>query len=448
MPDADIIPLGTRGRPGRGSRAASPSKAARSLAPPSRTRTRRSSAAPGDEGAPAADPPRRRRPRLVRPDDGPSDTAADQQAPAVPDDRTGDSRTVPAGTDASPDRTRDADTMDAHTRGTTQPDGAGPEGPAAAEDGAAKAEAAEPEAAEFEAAEFEAAEFEAAEFEAAESEESWAGDAVTAALGFVRRRVTGDYEVDDFGFDADLTSAVTMRVLRPLAEKWFRIEVRGIENIPAEGGALLVSNHSGTLPLDALMTSLVVHDHAGRYLRALGADLVFTLPFVSELARKGGATLACGDDAERMLAGGELVGVWPEGFKGIGKPYRERYKLQRFGRGGFVSAAIKTGVPIVPCSVVGAEEIYPLIGNIPALAKLLKLPYVPVTPTFPLLGPLGLVPLPSKWVIEFGEPIRTDAYPDGAADDPMLVFNVKDQVRETIQQTLYSLLMQRRSAFF
>ena len=139
-----------------------------------------------------------------------------------------------------------------------------------------------------------------------------------------------------------------------------------------------------------------------------------------------------------MLRGGELVGVWPEGFKGIGKPYSERYKLQRFGRGGFVSAALRTGVPIVPLSVVGAEEIYPLVGNVPALARLLGVPYIPITPFFPLLGPLGLVPLPSKWLLEFGEPIRTDEYDDGAADDPMLVFNVTDQVRETIQQTLYS----------
>jgi 1-acyl-sn-glycerol-3-phosphate acyltransferase len=416
MPDADIIPLGTRGRPGRGSRAASPSKAARSLAPSPRTRSRRSSVAP-DDGGPAPEPPRRRRPRLVRPDDeGLTGTAAGERAPAdsaVPDVSNDAAGTVP-GTDAAPI------------------DGAGDE---SLKDPAAAAEAAEHERAADEGSE-------------AGSEESWTADAVTATLGFVRRRMTGDYEVDDFGFDADLTSTVLMRMLRPLAEKWFRIEVRGIENIPAEGGALLVSNHSGTLPLDALMTSLVVHDHADRHLRALGADLVFTLPFVSELARKGGATLACGDDAERMLAGGELVGVWPEGFKGIGKPYRERYKLQRFGRGGFVSAAIKTGVPIVPCSVVGAEEIYPMIGNIPGLAKLLKLPYVPVTPTFPWLGPLGMVPLPSKWVIEFGEPIRTDAYPDGAADDPMLVFNVKDQVRETIQQTLYTLLMHRTHIFY
>jgi 1-acyl-sn-glycerol-3-phosphate acyltransferase len=140
--------------------------------------------------------------------------------------------------------------------------------------------------------------------------------------------------------------------------------------------------------------------------------------------------------------------VWPEGFKGIGKPYSERYKLQRFGRGGFVAAAMSTGVPIVPCSIVGAEEIYPLVGNIPSLARLLGVPYIPITPFFPLLGPLGLIPLPSKWVIEFGEPIRTDAYPTGAADDPMLVFNVTDQVRETIQHTLYELLMRRERVFF
>ena len=267
-------------------------------------------------------------------------------------------------------------------------------------------------------------------------------------LAFVRRRVTGDYEVDEFGFDIEVTETFLLTALRPLAEKWFRIEVHGIDNIPTEGGALVVSNHSGTVPVDGLMTGLVIHDHADRFLRMLGADLVFRLPFVGELARKGGATLASNEDAERMLSRGDLVGVWPEGFKGIGKPFTERYKLQRFGRGGFVSAALRTGVPIVPCSVVGAEEIYPLVGNVPSLARLLGVPYIPITPFFPLLGPLGLVPLPSKWLIEFGEPIRTDSYDGGAAEDPMLVFKVTDQVRETIQQTLYTLLMQRRSVFY
>jgi len=267
-------------------------------------------------------------------------------------------------------------------------------------------------------------------------------------LAFVRRRLTGEYEVDEYGFDAELTERFLLAALRPVAEKWFRVEVRGAENIPDDGGALIVSNHSGTVPVDGMMTMVSVHDRTGRNLRPLGADLVFRLPFIGELARKGGVTLACNEDAQRMLSGGELVGVWPEGFKGIGKPFSERYKLQRFGRGGFVSAAIRTGVPVIPCSVVGAEEIYPLVGNMPALARLLGLPYLPITPFFPWLGPLGMVPLPSKWLIEFGEPIRTDSYDEGAADDPMLVFNVTDQVRETIQQTLYSLLMQRQSVFY
>jgi 1-acyl-sn-glycerol-3-phosphate acyltransferase len=269
-------------------------------------------------------------------------------------------------------------------------------------------------------------------------------------MAFLRRRFEGDYTVDEFGYDEDLAEHVLLPALRPLYRQWFRVEVRGIENIPSQGAALLVANHSGTIAIDSLMTQLAVHDEhpAGRNLRMLGADVVFQTPVVGELARKGGSTLATSADAERLLAAGELVGVWPEGFKGIGKPFSERYKLQRFGRGGFVSAAMKAGVPIVPCSIVGAEEIYPILGDIKPLARLLGLPYVPVTPTFPLLGLLGLVPLPSKWIIEFGTPLETAHYGPAAADDPMLVFDLTDQVRETIQQTLYSLLMQRRSVFF
>ncbi len=274
---------------------------------------------------------------------------------------------------------------------------------------------------------------------------------LAGGLAFLRRRITGDYPVDDFGFDADLTQHVLMPPLRPLYEKWFRVETRGLDNVPDSGAALLVANHSGTVPMDALMTSLALLDHhpAHRHLRLLGADLVFTLPVIAPLARKSGTTLACQADTERLLNSGELVGVFPEGFKGIGKPYSERYKLQRFGRGGFVSAALRAGKPIIPCSIVGAEEIYPMLANAKALARLLGLPYLPVTPTFPLLGLLGAVPLPSKWIIEFGEPIETASLGGAAAaDDPMLVFNLTDQVRETIQSTLYTLLMQRRSIFF
>ncbi|MEV0962602.1 lysophospholipid acyltransferase family protein [Streptomyces sp. NPDC049910] len=273
---------------------------------------------------------------------------------------------------------------------------------------------------------------------------------IAGGLAFLRRRLTGDYDVDEFGYDKELTDQVLMSLLRPLYAKYFRVEVKGIGNIPAEGGALVVANHSGTLPLDGLMMQVAVHDNhpAGRHLRLLAADLVFVLPVINELARKAGHTLACTEDAERLLRRGEVVGVMPEGFKGIGKPFSDRYKLQRFGRGGFVSTALRAGVPIVPCSIVGAEEIYPMIGNAKTLARLLGFPYFPITPTFPWLGPLGAVPLPTKWTIQFGEPIPTDGYPPEAAEDPMLMFNLTDQVREQIQHTLYKLLVQRRSVFF
>ncbi|MQA08308.1 MAG: hypothetical protein GEU98_07095 [Pseudonocardiaceae bacterium] len=278
--------------------------------------------------------------------------------------------------------------------------------------------------------------------------DSWLPD-LSELLGFFRRRLTGEYEVDEFGFDAELTETVIYPPLRIIADKWFRVETSGLDNLPASGGALVVANHSGTLPWDAVMTCLAVHDGhpAERHLRMLAADLVFQLPGLGSLARKSGQTLACHPDAERLLASGELVGVWPEGFKGIGKPFADRYKLQRFGRGGFVSAALRSGVPIVPCSIVGAEEIYPKLADIKPLARLLGMPYFPVTPFFPWFGPLGAIPLPTKWHIEFSEPIDTTEFGEQAAEDPMLVFNLTDQVRERIQHTLYRGLARRRSVF-
>ncbi|MFE9426667.1 lysophospholipid acyltransferase family protein [Kitasatospora sp. NPDC006697] len=279
--------------------------------------------------------------------------------------------------------------------------------------------------------------------------EGWEGKAA-AGLSFLRRRLTGEYEVDEFGFDRELTEEVILTALRPLAEKYFRVEVRGAEHLPPDSGVLVVANHSGVVPLDALMTQVAIHDHTPgrRHLRMLAADLVFELPVVGELARKAGHTLACNEDAQALLERGEVVGVWPEGYKGIGKPFADRYKLQRFGRGGFVASALRARVPIVPCAIVGAEETYPMLGNAKTLARLLGLPYLPITPTFPWLGPLGAVPLPTKWTIQFGEPIATDRYAPEAADDPMLVFNLTDEVRETIQHSLYKLLVERRSVFF
>ncbi|WP_045821898.1 lysophospholipid acyltransferase family protein [Williamsia herbipolensis] len=275
-------------------------------------------------------------------------------------------------------------------------------------------------------------------------------DSVVSGAGYLRERLTGDYEVDDFGFDPHFTEGVFLPAMRVLFDKWFRVEVTGIENIPDEGGALLVANHAGTIPIDALMTSVAVHDHhpRARFLRMLAADLAFESPFVGQLARRTGSTLACTADAERLLRGGELTAVWPEGFKGVGKLYKDRYKLQRFGRGGFVTTALRAAVPIIPVSIVGSEEIYPMLSDLKPLARVLGLPYIPITPTFPLLGPLGLVPLPSKWHIHFGKPIETSQYDEQAAEDPMVVFDLTDHVREEIQQTLFRMLSRRGSVYF
>jgi 1-acyl-sn-glycerol-3-phosphate acyltransferase len=266
---------------------------------------------------------------------------------------------------------------------------------------------------------------------------------------FIRKRMTGDYVVDEFGFDPHLNNAVFLPILRVLFNSWFRVEVSGIENLPAEGAALIVANHAGVLPFDGLMTSVAVHDKhpTHRDLRLLAADMVFDMPVMGQAARKAGHTMACTADAHRLLAAGELTAVFPEGYKGLGKKFRDRYKLQRFGRGGFVSAALRAKAPIIPCSIVGSEEIYPMIADVKLLARLLGLPYFPVTPLFPLAGPAGLVPLPSKWHIQFGEPIPTDEYDESAAEDPMVTFELTDHVRETIQQTLYQLLANRRNAF-
>jgi 1-acyl-sn-glycerol-3-phosphate acyltransferase len=273
---------------------------------------------------------------------------------------------------------------------------------------------------------------------------------VEELLEVARRRLLGDYEVDEFGFDPELTEKFLLPLVKPLYEYYWRADWQGLSNIPSKGKALLVGNHAGTVPVDALVMKFGVLDKhpAHRHVRLLAADLAFRLPVVAPLARKMGNTLACDEDALRLLAKGELVGVFPEGYKGVGKGYRNRYKLQRFGRGGFVELGLKARAPIVPVAIVGAEEIYPMIHNAKTLARIAGLPYFPITPFFPWLGPLGLIPLPSKWIIQFGEPIRTDQYEPDAWRDGMLVFELADQIRDTIQQMLYEILMKRRNVFF
>jgi 1-acyl-sn-glycerol-3-phosphate acyltransferase len=261
-----------------------------------------------------------------------------------------------------------------------------------------------------------------------------AGDLERFLVGLVQflgRRVTGDYDIDVFGFDRDLTEEVILPLARPLYRSYFRVRTTGLDNVPEQGGALLVANHAGALPLDAIMTKIALLDGhpARRNLRELAADLALRMPIVGELARKTGNTLAHDDDAVRLLRSGELVGVWPEGFKGIGKPFR-------------------AGVPIIPVAIIGSEETYPIVGNVRWLARLLNLPYFPITAQFPWLGPLGLLPLPSRWLIEFGEPIRATDLPADAVEDPMLILELSDRVRDTVQHMLYRNLMGRRSVFF
>jgi 1-acyl-sn-glycerol-3-phosphate acyltransferase len=268
-------------------------------------------------------------------------------------------------------------------------------------------------------------------------------------LRFVRRRLTGEYEVDEFGFDPELTEEVLAPLARFLHQRWWRVDWIGLENVPAAGAALLVSNHAGTLPWDALMMKFGVLDQhsAHRHVRLLAADLAFEMPFVGTLARKSGNTRATAGDAFRLLDRGEVLGVFPEGFKGVGKPWHQRYKLQRFGRGGFIEIALRARCPIVPVSIVGSEEIYPMIHNAKTVARLFGFPYFPITPFFPWLGPLGMIPLPSKWIVEFGVPMSTDDFAVDAWQDPVTVFEMTDRVREEIQQTLDRNLMARRAVF-
>lgn len=255
-------------------------------------------------------------------------------------------------------------------------------------------------------------------------------------------------EIDDFGLDPAYESRV-----RPVAEflyrRYFRARTSGIENLPKSGRCIVVANHSGTLPLDGLMLRTALHLERGgaRELRWLAEDFLFYLPFAGVFMNRVGAVRACQENAERLLEKEHLVAVFPEGVQGIKKLYKDRYQLQRFGRGGFIRLALRMGAPIVPCAIVGAEETNPLLYRVEYLAGLVGLPYIPVTPTFPFLGPLGLLPAPSRWRITFGEPVSLDHHGPEAAEDHVLVGRLSDRVRGTIQSMLESGVRERRSVW-
>jgi 1-acyl-sn-glycerol-3-phosphate acyltransferase len=267
-------------------------------------------------------------------------------------------------------------------------------------------------------------------------------------LEHVLRRLEGDNEDDEWGFDEDFADLVEP-FFGFLYDRWWRVKVEGAHRVPAHGRVLLVSNHAGILPWDATMISVaLLREHPlPRHPRFLVLNWAFDLPWISAFIRKVGGVVASPYNALRLLEQDHLVAVFPEGVKGTGKPFAERYRLQRFGRGGFVEIALRAGAPIVPVAVVGSEEIYPKLGDLPAVARALGAPFFPVTPTFPWLGPLGAVPLPSKWRIEFCEPIATAHYGPDAASDRGLVLELTDQVRETVQQAVYANLVRRGAAF-
>lgn len=276
----------------------------------------------------------------------------------------------------------------------------------------------------------------------------FAAESVREFLSFVSRRMVGDYDIDEFGFDPELTEKVLAPIARVFHEKWWRVDWKGLEHVPASGSALLVSNHAGTVPWDAVVMKFGVLDRTGRHVRLLAADLAFRMPFISSLARKSGNTLACDEDALRLLENDQLLGVFPEGYKGVGKRFQDRYRLQRFGRGGFIEIALRAQVPIIPVAVVGSEEIYPMISQAKPIARMFNLPYFPITPFFPWLGPLGAIPLPTKWVVEFGEPIHTEDYDEDSWEDALLLFELTDRVRDDIQEMLYRNVVSRRSVFW
>jgi 1-acyl-sn-glycerol-3-phosphate acyltransferase len=264
----------------------------------------------------------------------------------------------------------------------------------------------------------------------------------------VLRRLEGEQEDDEWGFDEDFADMVEP-LFSFLYDRWWRVQVEGVERVPPHGRVLLAANHAGILPWDATMISVaLLRQHPlPRHPRFLVLNWAFDLPWVSVFIRKVGGVVASPHNALRLLEQDHLVAVFPEGVKGTGKPFSERYRLRRFGRGGFVEVALRSGAPIVPVAVVGSEEIYPKIGDLPPVARLIGAPFFPVTPTFPWLGPLGAVPLPSKWRIEFCDPIETAHYGAEAAADRALVLELTEQVRDTVQQAVYANVVRRGPAF-
>jgi 1-acyl-sn-glycerol-3-phosphate acyltransferase len=261
-----------------------------------------------------------------------------------------------------------------------------------------------------------------------------------------------DRQVTDWGRSERVENLFDSTIFEFLYRYWFRVEVEGIENVPSVGGALLVSNHGGAVPPDGSMIAKAIkEEHSRPRPLHLTVEHFFKgYPGLSMLVAKLGGVPAHPANVHRLLKDEEqLVLVFPEGAKASEKLYKDRYKLRRFGRGGFVESAMRAGAPIVPVAVVGAEEAMPVFAQVNVFKRLTGLIYFPITPTFPHLGLLGgMVYLPSKFRIRFLEPIPTDQWGENPWDDHALIQEVAEEVRARIQEELYDMLAKRRSIWF
>jgi 1-acyl-sn-glycerol-3-phosphate acyltransferase len=255
-------------------------------------------------------------------------------------------------------------------------------------------------------------------------------------------------DVDEWGRSGHMRQIVR-NLYGPMYRSWHRVEWEGLENIPTDGGALLVSNHAGAIPSDAPAIMHGIEEELHRPVYGLADEIFKAMPVIGTLWSRAGGVLAHPDNAYRLLREqGQLALVFPEGTKGTGKTYGERYQLRRFGRGGFVQIAMRAGVPVVPIAVVGAEEAMPILYKNGTLAKLLGVPYVPLTANMLALGPLGLLPFPAKIKIRVLEPVPFDVEPDQPRYSRSLIMDESERIRQLIQEALFDMLRQRESVWF
>ncbi|HVM52858.1 MAG TPA: lysophospholipid acyltransferase family protein [Acidimicrobiales bacterium] len=256
-------------------------------------------------------------------------------------------------------------------------------------------------------------------------------------------------DVDEFGRSESMR-ALARRLYAPIYERLFRVEWEGLDKIP-EGPALLVANHAGAIPSDAPVIMHGIEEELGRPVYGLADHLFKTLPVIGTLWSRAGGVVAHPENAYRLLREKrQLVLVFPEGSKGPGKTYDERYQLRRFGRGGFVQIAMRAGVPVVPIAVVGAEESMPIMFNIAPLAKLLGLPYAPITANALLFGPLlgAVAYLPAKFKLRVLDPVHFDVAPDQPRYSKSRIMEESEAIRQQIQEALFDMLKQRQSVWF